>query len=87
MLMVVNPAIEVYVLDSSAQVRSYLGEPGAVRAIPRVDMEAMHAFLAGAPLPLLGSDPKAPGAPKIFSVAPFPRAGGRQHAPAISTWC
>lgn len=72
MLMVVNPAIEVYVLDSGAQVRSYLGEPGAVR-VPQVDMVAMEAFLSGAPLPLLGSDPKAPGAPKIFSVAPFPR--------------
>lgn len=72
MLMVVNPGIEVYVLDSAAQVRSYLGEPGAVRE-PRVDMGAMNAFLSGAPLPLLGSDPKAPGAPKIFSVAPFPR--------------
>jgi hypothetical protein len=71
MLMVVNPGIEVYVLDSAAQVRSYLGEPGAVRE-PRVDMGAMNAFLSGAPLPLLGSDPKAPGAPKIFSVAPFP---------------
>lgn len=72
MLMVVNPAIDLYVLDSAATVRNYLGDPGAVRE-PRVDMVAMNAFLSGAPLPLLGSDPKAPGVPKIFSAAPFPR--------------
>ncbi len=77
MLMVVNPAIDLYVLDAEAIVRNYLGDPGAVRD-PRVDMGAMNAFLSGAPLPLLGSDPKAPGVPKIFSAAPFPRtADGR----------
>jgi len=75
MLMVVNPAIEVYVLDSTARVRAYLGAPGEVRD-PQVDMAAMGAFLSGAPLPLLGSDPKAPGERKIFSAAPFPATAG-----------
>jgi len=80
MLMVVNPAIEVYVLDGDARVRTYLGEPGAVRE-PQVDMAAVRDFLSGAPMPLLGTDPKSPGAPKIFSAAPFPTRPGGTGAP------
>lgn len=75
MLMVVNPAIEVYTLDENGRVRDYLGEPGMVRTM-QVDIEAVRAFLAGAPLPLLGTDPKSPDARKIFSAAMFPAVPG-----------
>jgi len=75
MLMVVNPAIEVYTLDENGRVREYLGEPGMVRQA-QVDIDAVRAFLAGAALPLLGSDPKTPGARKIFSAAMFPAIPG-----------
>lgn len=75
MLMVVNPAIEVYTLDENGRVREYLGEPDMVRQ-PQVDIAAVRAFLSGAEFPLLGSDPKAPGARKIFSAAMFPPIAG-----------
>ncbi|MBI1394338.1 MAG: HAMP domain-containing protein [Betaproteobacteria bacterium] len=75
MLMTVNPAIDVYVLDDRGRVRAYLGDPDAVRD-PQVDMAVVRAFLSGAMPPLPGTDPKAPGAPKIFSAAMFPPAPG-----------
>jgi len=75
MLMVVNPAIEVYTLDENGKVREYLGEPGMVRQA-QVDVDAVRRFLEGAEFPLLGSDPKSPGARKIFSAAMFPPIPG-----------
>ena len=75
MLMVVNPGVQVYVLDSDGRVGAYIGDPGMVRE-PRVDLVPVRAFLAGAPLPLLGTDPAGSGAQRIFSAAMFtPRAG------------
>ncbi|CAN5178069.1 sensor histidine kinase [soil metagenome] len=77
MLMVVNPAIEVYVLDADGRIRAYLGDPLAVRQA-RVDLQPVRAFLAGADLPVLGTDPKTAGATGIFSaarLAPQPGSG------------
>lgn len=74
-LMVVNPGVQVYVLDADGRVEAYIGEPGMVRQ-PQVDLTAVRTFLAGAPLPLLGTDPMGGGIPRIFSAAMFaPRAG------------
>lgn len=75
MLMTVNPAIDVYLLDDRGRVRAYLGDPDAVRD-PQVNMDAVRQFLGGASLPISGSDPKAPQSSKIFSAAMFPAAAG-----------
>ncbi len=75
MLMVVNPGIQVYVLDADGRVSAYIGEPGMVRQ-HQVDLGAVRGFLAGAALPLRGTDPMGSGIPRIFSAAMFaPRAG------------
>jgi len=75
MLMVVNPAIEVYLLDVDGRVAAYLGDPSAVRQ-PRVDLAPVQAFLGNAALPLRGTDPRATGGPgRIFSVATLPTGG------------
>jgi signal transduction histidine kinase len=75
MLMVVNPGVQVYLLDAEGRVSNYIGEPGMVRQ-PLVDLAPIRQFLDGAPLPLLGTDPMDAGAPRIFSVAMFaPRPG------------
>ena len=75
MLMVVNPAVQVYVLDADGRVRAYIGEPGMVRQ-HQVDLAPVRAFLGGAPLPLLGTDPMGSATPRIFSAAMFaPRPG------------
>ena len=71
MLMVVNPGVQVYVLDADGRVTAYIGEPGMVRQA-QVDLRPVRAFLAGAALPLRGTDPMGSVEPRIFSAAMFP---------------
>lgn len=73
MLMTVNPGIQVYVLDPSGRVQNYIGEPGMVQQ-QQVDLSRLRAFLAGAPLPLYGTDPMGSGQTRLFSAAMFPRS-------------
>ena len=80
MLMVVNPGIEVYLLDADGRVADYIGEPGMVR-IPQVELASVRDFLAGAALPLRGTDPKGVGGDKIFSAAMFPPKPGDSRPP------
>ena len=71
MLMVVNPGIQVYLLDADGRVRAYIGEHSMVRT-PQVDLTVVRQFLAGAALPLRGTDPMGSEVPRIFSAAMFP---------------
>lgn len=80
MLMTVNPAIQVYLLDAQGRVQAYLGEPGLVREA-QVDLDAVRRFLRGDVLPIVGSDPAAPGEPRIFSVAPLGERAGAAAPP------
>jgi hypothetical protein len=73
MLMTVNPGIQVYVLDPLGRVQNYIGEPGMVRQ-QQVDLGSLRAFLAGAALPLYGTDPMGSGRARLFSAAMFPRS-------------
>lgn len=68
-LMVVNPSIEVYLLDPDGAIRTYSAPPGKVKR-QRVDLAPIHRFLDGAaPLPIRGDDPRKPGQQKVFSAA------------------
>jgi signal transduction histidine kinase len=80
MLMAVNPGVQVYLLDADGRVRHYIGEPGMVRQ-HQVDLDAVRAFLAGARLPLRGTDPMGSGVPRIFSAAMFPPRPGDTRPP------
>ena len=80
MLMTVNPAVQVYLLDADGRVQHYIGEPGMVRH-HQVDLAAVRAFLAGAALPLRGTDPMGSGLPRIFSAAMFPVRPGDLRPP------
>jgi signal transduction histidine kinase len=80
MLMTVNPGIQVYLLDADGRVTHYIGEPGVVRA-PQVDLRPVREFLAGAPLPLRGSDPMGSGRTRLFSAAMFPPRPGDARPP------
>ena len=71
MLMVVNPGIQVYLLDADGRVRAYIGDHSMVRE-PQVDLVAVREFLGGAALPLRGTDPMGSGVLRIFSAAMFP---------------
>jgi signal transduction histidine kinase len=80
MLMTVNPAVQVYLLDADGRVQHYIGEPGMVRQV-QVDLEVIRAFLAGADLPLRGTDPMGSGVPRVFSAAMFPVRAGDLRPP------
>lgn len=80
MLMTVNPGVQVYLLDADGQVQHYIGPPGMVRQ-QQVDLAAVRAFLAGAALPLRGTDPMGTGVPRIFSAAMFPPQPGERRPP------
>ena len=80
MLMVVNPGIQVYLLDASGKVDAYIGEPGMVQQ-HQVALQPVRDFLAGAALPLRGTDPMGGRTPRIFSAAMFPPVPGQLAPP------
>lgn len=70
-LMIINPNIEVYLLDLEGNVVQYSAEPGRV-VRNRIDIEPIKALLADdAELPVLGEDPLHAHRRKIFSASPI----------------
>ncbi|MGC3985451.1 MAG: HAMP domain-containing sensor histidine kinase [Pseudorhodoferax sp.] len=70
MLMAVNPSVEVYLLDAEGRILGQAAPPGHLKR-ERVDLAPVRRLLAGAALPVLGEDPRNPGAAKVFSAAPL----------------
>jgi signal transduction histidine kinase len=67
-LMIINPNIEVYLLDLEGNVVQH-SSPGKVQR-DRVDIEPIKAFLEdGAELPILGDDPRGHDRHKVFSAS------------------
>ncbi|MET0543564.1 MAG: ATP-binding protein [Variovorax sp.] len=74
-LMAVNPSVEVYLLDPDGRIAAQAAPPGHLRR-DRVDLAPVRQLLAGAPLPVLGDDPRGEGGSrKVFSVAPMKMNG------------
>jgi len=73
--MMVNPSIEIYLLDPEGNILSYSADPGQVKR-KKVDMQAVMDFTEGKALPLLGDDPRSFERNKIFSVAPISTSDG-----------
>jgi signal transduction histidine kinase len=75
MMMVVNPSIEIYLLDTEGTILAYSAPPGKVQ-LERVPLEPVESFLEGQErLPVTGADPRHPGVRKAFSAAPVMRGG------------
>jgi signal transduction histidine kinase len=71
-MMVMNPKIEIYLLDEEGVILAYFAEPGLKIQMDRVEIEPIRAFLMdGVSIPLYGSDPRNPGEYKHFSAAPI----------------
>lgn len=68
--MVINPSIEIYLLDDAGKIISYAAEPGKV-VRTSVDLEPIHELLSGKEPPVLGDDPRSLSQRKVFSVAPL----------------
>ncbi len=67
--MIVNPSVEVYLLDTQGRVLGHgLGSAAEVSSV--VDLEPVRLFLQGtSELPLHGDDPRRPEKQKIFAAA------------------
>lgn len=68
-LMVINPSIELYLLDPQGQILAFSAPAGKVR-LESVSLEPVHRFLeAEGELPILGDNPRNPDRRKVFSAA------------------
>jgi two-component system, OmpR family, sensor kinase len=78
MYMVINPNIEIYLLDPDGAIVAFSAPPGKVQR-QHVSLEPIHQLLSAAPsLPILGDDPRDPHGRKVFSVAPIVADSGTQ---------
>lgn len=70
-LSVINPAIEVYLLDLEGNVVTHSAPPGKV-VRDRVSIEPIKEFLdSSVKLPIVGDDPRGSRQVKVFSVSPI----------------
>ncbi|MCB1751275.1 MAG: HAMP domain-containing histidine kinase [Gammaproteobacteria bacterium] len=70
--MVINPSIEIYLLDLSGKILAYSADPGKVKR-NRVSLEPINEFIRqGGKMPLLGDDPRSHDRQKAFSVTQVP---------------
>ncbi|MGD8344772.1 MAG: ATP-binding protein [Desulfobacterales bacterium] len=75
MIMVVNPNIEIYLLDPQGKILAYSAPPGKVKR-DRVDLKPINKWFEGDIVyPLTGDDPRNPGRKKVFSAARIPEQG------------
>lgn len=74
-LMVINPSIELYLLDASGKILAFSAPRGHVKR-QSVSLTPIHQFLSGnTTYPLVGDDPRHIGQSarqKVFSAAPIP---------------
>jgi two-component system OmpR family sensor kinase len=76
-LMVINPKVELYLLDTDGRILDFSAPPGKVRR-ERVDLAPVRRFISrDYTPPLSGDDPRDPGRRKVFSAAPIDVGGGR----------
>jgi two-component system OmpR family sensor kinase len=78
MLMVVNPNIEIYLLDPAGKILAFSAPPGKVK-LDRVDLVPIKKwFEDDIVYPLTGDDPRNPARKKVFSAARIPEQGQLQ---------
>lgn len=73
-LMVVNPSVEVYLLDDAGRIRGH-DAPSGHLIRDQVDLAPVKKLIDGGALPILGDDPRSASGRKVFSAAPL-RQGG-----------
>jgi two-component system OmpR family sensor kinase len=78
MLMVINPSIEIYLLDPQGRILAYSAPEGKVKR-ERIALTPLQKFLhTDHEVPLMGDDPRSLGNQKIFSAAPIRTDGKLQ---------
>ncbi|MFH1152472.1 MAG: ATP-binding protein [Pseudomonadota bacterium] len=75
MLMVINPGIEIYLLDPEGRILTFSAPPGSVKRT-RIDLSPVKAWLERtSPHLILGDDPRSTLRKKAFSAARIPASG------------
>ncbi|MGE1176485.1 HAMP domain-containing sensor histidine kinase [Pseudomonas sp. BW7P1] len=69
-LMLVNPSVEVYLLDTEGRIVGNAAPEGRLRR-QSVDLQPIRRLLDEQPLPILGDDPRSIDGRKVFSAAPL----------------
>ncbi len=68
--MIINPSIEVYLLDDQGRILAFSAPPGKVKR-KRIDLAPIRTFLqGGGRTPIVGDDPRHLSAREVFSAAP-----------------
>ena len=76
-LMVINPRVELYLLDADGRILDFSAPPGKVQR-KSVDLAPIRQFIRGDYTPpLSGEDPRSLERQKVFSAAPIEVDGGR----------
>ena len=69
-VMIVNPTVEVYLLDATGAVRAFAGDPADLRVL-KVGLDPLEAFVQGhQALPIVAANPRT-GGDVVFSAAPI----------------
>jgi len=69
-LMVVNPSIEVYLVDEYGKILAFSAPPGKVKK-QVIDLKPVETYLSSdVKMPILGDNPRDTEGKKVFSVAP-----------------
>lgn len=75
MLMVINPNIEIYLVDPNGTILTFSAPPEKVKR-SRISLEPVRRFLSETEaFPILGDDPRDVERKKVFSVSPIPVSG------------
>jgi signal transduction histidine kinase len=69
-LMLVNPSVEVYLLDTEGRIVGNAAPEGRMRR-QQVNLAPIRQLLDDQPLPILGDDPRSVDGRKVFSAAPL----------------
>ena len=78
MLMVINPSIEIYLIDTEGKILAFSADPGKVKRT-HVNLEPIKEWLEKkATIPILGDDPRNPEGKKVFTAAPISENGKLQ---------
>ena len=71
-LMVMNPRVEIYLLDENGKILAFFADPKKRVKLDFVGLEPLRAFLDNTrTMPILGDDPRHLGRKKPFSAAPL----------------
>ncbi|MDX1907116.1 MAG: HAMP domain-containing sensor histidine kinase [Bacteroidia bacterium] len=73
-MMIINPGVEVYLLDTAGMIYTYVAPYKKVR-LDRVATAPIKAFIADPQQFIQGDDPRNPGRSKVFSAAPILEQG------------